>query len=302
MPHELPDGTSRATFLADEATRRRLVAFVRGRVPSQDAEDVVQAVLCDALASDVAPDDPGDLARWLAGVARHKAADLHRERARRPGAEAAEVDAIAVPPPDHEARSLLRAVVAGAARDARGAQALEWAVREADGERLDHMAQEASLEPAAVRQRVSRLRRVLRRRWLRQLLLVAAAMTAILATRAAFVHQVAAPIVAEPTGRDGEIFAAFQGEWRVESVEPADVRAAGLLGVRVHGSRVSFVSPVKEVERGFRIEHVSGGRCTLRIDDGHGGVVRAEASFDGPDRVLLRSDDPSWRGAAVLAR
>jgi hypothetical protein len=46
---------------------------------------------------------------------------------------------------------------------------LEWMLREADGDKLEHIAEEAKLPAPRVRQRVSRLRRYLRRRWAAQL-------------------------------------------------------------------------------------------------------------------------------------
>jgi hypothetical protein len=51
---------------------------------------------------------------------------------------------------------------------ARGAETMGWLAREAAGERLDELAREASLPAATVRQRVSRMRRWLRKRWLHE--------------------------------------------------------------------------------------------------------------------------------------
>src|SRR5215467_12922982 len=122
-----PSAVTRA-LLAGNATRRRLSAIVRRRVPSQDADDVVQSVLCDALAAEQVPVDPDELARWLAGVARHKVADHHRRAARvalesgsarlgdHPSPSAAELPSRPAP---FEARALLRVVGADFGGDPR---------------------------------------------------------------------------------------------------------------------------------------------------------------------------------------
>jgi hypothetical protein len=173
------------------------------------------------------------------------------------------------------------------------------------------MAEEAALDPAAVRQRVSRFRRLLRKKWLREALLVAAAMGALLVVRAALVPDGAAPIVAEAEGGpDAELAATLQGAWRIERIQP-DAGAGGtpqaalaakVVEVRVSGDRVIFASPVKNAERGFRVTSLGGGRFALTIVDGRGGEVRASGAFDGPDRLVLESRDATWNGRVVLAR
>ncbi|WP_438021521.1 sigma factor [Sorangium sp. So ce315] len=167
--------------LADPGTRRALEEFVRRRVPGGEVDDVVQTVLCDALASPSRPADPAELRRWLLGIARHKVADHHRRSSRE---TAAELPDLPVGPPPIEARELARWAEeqAAATRDAR--QTLAWMAREGEGEKLESIAAEEQVPAARVRQRVSRMRRWMRERWLAELAAVAAlALLAIVVVR-----------------------------------------------------------------------------------------------------------------------
>jgi DNA-directed RNA polymerase specialized sigma24 family protein len=152
--------------LGDPALRRSLEDFVRRRVPAADVDDVVQTVLCDALAAEGRPRDPGELRRWLLGIARHKVADLHRRAHREPPAELPDLEAN---PPPVEARDLLRWAdqQAGSTRDAK--QTLDWMTREGDGEKLESIAASEQVPAARVRQRVSRMRRWMKERWAAEL-------------------------------------------------------------------------------------------------------------------------------------
>jgi hypothetical protein len=58
--------------------RAWLSSIIRRRVPSSDVDDVVQAVLCDALASHLIPIDEREISRWICGIAKNKVADFHR--------------------------------------------------------------------------------------------------------------------------------------------------------------------------------------------------------------------------------
>ncbi|MGK3994183.1 sigma factor [Sorangium sp. So ce1024] len=157
--------------LADPGTRRALEEFVRRRVPGGEVDDVVQTVLCDALAAPSRPADPTELRRWLLGIARHKVADHHRRSSRE---TAAELPDLPVGPPPIEARELARWAEeqAAATRDAR--QTLSWMAREGEGEKLESIAADEHVPAARVRQRVSRMRRWMRERWLAELAAVAA--------------------------------------------------------------------------------------------------------------------------------
>jgi DNA-directed RNA polymerase specialized sigma24 family protein len=156
--------------LGDPETRRFLVELVRKRVPPADVEDVVQTVLLEALASEGRPTDPTEIRRWLTGVARHKAADVHRRAGREPVAEP--VDQEALPPP-LEARALATWAEEQAASVRDAGETLRWMAREGEGEKLETIASEENVPAARVRQRVSRMRRWMKERWLAELALVA---------------------------------------------------------------------------------------------------------------------------------
>lgn len=149
--------------LAGEPLHRELRSMVRRRVPASEVEDVVQSVLCDALAAQRVPPDPADIPRWVMAIARHKVADVHRRSNREEPTDVVE----AVAPRDpHEERDLLRAVIDSVRQESAKGAALRWAVREYGGDRLSDIADEERLPRELVRQRVSRLRRELRARWL----------------------------------------------------------------------------------------------------------------------------------------
>jgi DNA-directed RNA polymerase specialized sigma24 family protein len=156
--------------LGDPALRRSLTDFVRRRVPASDVDDVVQTVLCDALAAPARPTDPAELRRWLLGIARHKVVDLHRRAHREPPAELPDLEASPAP---IEARELVTWAEkeAGASTDAQ--RTLAWMAREGEGEKLEAIAAEEQVPAARVRQRVSRMRRWMKERWAAELAAVA---------------------------------------------------------------------------------------------------------------------------------
>ncbi len=175
------DPTPLANVLADPSTRRALEDFVRRRVPAPDVEDVVQTVLCDALAAEGRPERPEEVRRWLIGIARHKVADLHRRGSRE---QASELPELPAPPPPIEARELARWAEEQAASTRDAKQTLAWMAREGEGEKLESIAAEEQVPAARVRQRVSRMRRWMKERWLAELAAVAAlAIAALLLSR-----------------------------------------------------------------------------------------------------------------------
>jgi RNA polymerase sigma factor (sigma-70 family) len=192
------DAPARKSALADVEIRRFLTDFVKKRVPASDVDDVVQIVLCDALAAASPPEEREELRKWLIGIARHKVADFHRRTSREVIVETAEPEVPAAPidgpaggSPDLspyesiEARSMVRWAEEQAASTREAKQTLDWMAREGEGEKLETIAAEAHLPAARVRQRVSRLRRWMKERWLAELAAVAAlALLALLLWRA----------------------------------------------------------------------------------------------------------------------
>lgn len=162
-------------LLAEPAMRRVLVEFVRKRVPASDVEDVVQTVLVEALAAAASPQEESELRRWVLGIARHKIVDHHRRASRE---SAAEIPELPVGPPPVEEQALVRWAEeqAGASRDAKST--LEWMAREGEGEKLEAIAEEEKVPAARVRQRVSRMRRWMKERWLAELAAAAALVVA----------------------------------------------------------------------------------------------------------------------------
>lgn len=153
----------RSTRLGDPALREALLRYAQRRVPAGEAEDLVQNTLTEALSSSSAPEDPGELYRWVHGIARHKVADSYRRRARSLPLDDAEPS---THDPEPEARELGQWIERELpkTRDARAT--LDWLLREEDGERLDEIARDVALPAPRVRQRVSRLRRHFHERWL----------------------------------------------------------------------------------------------------------------------------------------
>jgi DNA-directed RNA polymerase specialized sigma24 family protein len=178
MSQEMPSEPQprRLDALADPALRKSVLDFVRRRVPASDVDDVVQTVFCDALAAPSRPREPDELKRWLLGVAKHKVADRHRRALREPPAELPEIE---TGPAPIETREMVRWAEeqAGETRDAK--KILDWMAREGEGEKLEAIAADERVPAARVRQRVSRMRRVMKERWAAEL--AAVAMLAILA-------------------------------------------------------------------------------------------------------------------------
>lgn len=164
--------------LGDASLRRSIESFVRRRVAAKDVDDVVQTVLCDALAAPSMPRDPKELRLWLIGIARHKVADMHRRGRREPPAELPEIEALPAP---LEARELAAWAERQAGQERDAQKTLDWMAREGDGEKLEAIAAEERLPAARVRQRVSRMRRWMKERWRAELAAATAIVVALIA-------------------------------------------------------------------------------------------------------------------------
>ncbi|MDI1474987.1 sigma-70 family RNA polymerase sigma factor [Polyangium sp. y55x31] len=160
-----------AESLADPELRRFLLDFVRRRVSPADADDIVQTVLCEALTAKNRPGDGAELRKYLLGIARHKVADAHRRTAREEVRDPPEL--VASPPPVEE-EALMRWAERQAPATEEAKKTLAWMAREGEGEKLESIAEEEQVPAARVRQRVSRMRRWMKERWLAELAAVAA--------------------------------------------------------------------------------------------------------------------------------
>lgn len=170
----------RKTLLSDKGLISALGAHVRTRVPAADADDVVQSVLADALASDGAPDDAEALRKWLFGVARNKIADFYRRNRRE---QPAEIEDDAAPSSGKaSAKDLLEWAEGELPPGSDAKRTFEWMLREGDGEKLESIAEAEKVPAPRVRKRVSRMREHFRTRWAAYVAgLVAAGLAAIIA-------------------------------------------------------------------------------------------------------------------------
>ncbi len=180
MPASAESRTHR--FLGAAETRRFLRDYCRKRVGESDVDDIVQTVLVEALASDRVPEEESEMRRWLVGVARHKIADLHRRGGREQPTELPDIETA---PPPVEERELARWAEEQATSNREAQKTLQWMAREGEGDKLEHIAEEEQVPAARVRQRVSRMRRFMKERWLAELAAVAAlAILAVIVWRA----------------------------------------------------------------------------------------------------------------------
>ncbi len=173
MPADSAPLLDRRARLAAPALRRDLTAVVRRRVRGDEADDVVQATFADVLSAAEVPDDAEEFRRFVFGVARNKVFDHFRRRQRDDaGRDPRSEDAQELSEPELplSARDLLR-WAEGKLPDSESKHTLEWMLREGDGEKLEQIAREAQLPAPRVRQRVSRLRKLLRESWAAELLL-----------------------------------------------------------------------------------------------------------------------------------
>ncbi len=158
-------------ILAEPAMRRVLEDFVRKRVSTSDVDDIVQTVLMEALAAPSRPQEESELRRWLLGIARHKVVDHHRRASRE---TVAEIPDLPVGPPPVEEQSLVQWAEKQAGESDDAKSTLEWMAREGEGEKLEAIAAEEKVPAARIRQRVSRMRRWMKERWLAELAAAAA--------------------------------------------------------------------------------------------------------------------------------
>lgn len=267
-------------YIQSPTTRASLHAYVRRRGLADSAEDLVQTVLCDALTASAVPERNSELPRFVTGIARNKVIDEQRRRARWKRGELPEDTAT---PTSEEARDLLRRIAKDVV-EPEERRALAWLVREHQGDSLYLLALEQSLEPSALRQRICRLRKSLRARYLGPLLLL-------LGVAAGYIG---APERAAPASTRLEAFAPYSGEWRVVSVTPERYR--GLAEhVRIEGRRVLIFGPSETLGREIFVERLVGDQVTVRS-----GSARWAGRLERLSDTSLRLTTP--RGSVTLVR
>ena len=150
-------------ILGDPRLRRDLARSVGRRVHAFDVDDVVQTTLAEALGAKALPSGPEDVRRFVFAIARQKVADVHRRRGREARCVWPDAEAHA-PAPSNDVKRWLERTLPASPEVRR---TFDWILREAEGETLAEIAANDHVSPAMVRQRVSRLRRWLRARWLK---------------------------------------------------------------------------------------------------------------------------------------
>ena len=97
---ELINSLSNSVASATNRERRRLLGFIRARVPSDvDAEDLLQDAFCDFVEAYAAMKPIGHVGAWMMQVAKNRIADLFRSRATKPSQDLAAI-ADLLPSPD----------------------------------------------------------------------------------------------------------------------------------------------------------------------------------------------------------
>jgi DNA-directed RNA polymerase specialized sigma24 family protein len=298
------------SLLSAPATRRLLVRYVSRRVPACDVDDVVQATLCDALASGRAPGQPRDLQRWLLSIARFKVVDAHRAAKRAIPADPAEVPAQPAP---IEARSLFRWAEQQLPEDGTARTTLRWMLREAEGDKLEAIAADEALPAERVRQRVSRLRRWMRERWMAEIALVAALAIAGVAwlARSRGSYEIILPELdggAAPAGTAPE--ERLLGTWKLVSFKPAAPLSAGrkaladrlapTLAVSFDGRVLHATAGGGSLDRGYATTVAAGGKLEA-IEIVGGRPVEATYAWDG-DELVLTVPGGQWAGVARFRR
>jgi DNA-directed RNA polymerase specialized sigma24 family protein len=268
-------------YVAQPSTRSCLHAYVRRRGFCEDADDLVQTVLCDALAVQAVPVEASDLPRWITGIASKKVADERRRRARWKQADLPERGINMHP----EVADLLRRIDADLILPEQR-RSLGWLLQEHAGDSLFEIAREHAIRPETLRQRICRLRRHLRAHHVGPLLLA-------LGIGVAAASFDGATTVSSPSADTTERFTAYEGSWRVVDVAPSKYLALRLR-VNVRGGTARVEGPTGILERELAID-ASGDRVTLRAGDA---MWEAQLiPLDG-DHVRLKTA----RGFAVLER
>lgn len=301
--------------------RRNLTAMLERRLPREDVDDVAQTVLCDALEAERVPADPVELRKWLAGIARHKVADFHRARARTSARTDRLDDEGAIepesPPAPIEAREVLANVI-GETKSDRDRETLGWLVREHAGDRLADIAKEAGLPSPVVRQRVSRLRRALRKRWA-----AALAFVFVLGGIAGGAYSLAdgepngISIAPDPSAASPPVVAAapspLDGTWRVERIDPTMKLAPAqkelldselpTIRVKVQGARIEITAHLGALSLTAKdLSQAKDGTLTATVVAPNGVQERVAIQRLGEARLKLTVQNPRFGGTAILVR
>jgi DNA-directed RNA polymerase specialized sigma24 family protein len=268
-------------YVAKPTTRTSLRAYVRRRGFFDDADDLVQTVLCDALAVQAVPAEPADLPRWITGIASRKVADERRRRARWKQEELPDFGAATHP----EHADLLKRIDADLSEPEQRSS-LGYLLSEHAGHSLLEIAREQALRPDTLRQRICRLRRHLRAIHLLPLLLVLG--LGGMALPRYLAHTVA------PSVETAVELAGYQGRWRVLSAAP-HASVAVQLQVVVSEGNARIINPTGLIERELQVETLGRNRLRLRA-----GSLLWEVTLSSVDSSHITLSGP--RGFVELER
>ena len=238
-------------YVAHPATRSSLRAYVRRRGFLDDADDLVQTVLCDALAVQAVPAEVADLPRFVTGIARRKVADERRRRARWKHADLPELGVSMAP----EATDLLSHIDTELTEPEQR-RSLDWLLREHAGDSLLEIAREHALRPETLRQRICRLRRHLRAVYVWPLALL-------LGLGAAVASFGRGPTARVPSDENAHALATYEGTWRVVDWAPRQYPAQGL-SVVIQQQTARVQNSTGSLERDLEVQFQSEQRVTLR--------------------------------------
>jgi len=255
--------------IGDPSLRRGLEKMIRARVPSSEVDDIVQATLTDALASQSVPEDREEVRRWVFGIARHKVADFYRRNGRERPGNLPDIHAPAAP---HGAEDLLRWVEKEMPDDSQGKETLDWMLREGEGDKLEHIAEEDDVPAPRVRQRVSRWRKQLRERWAAELAAVAAILVVIGAAAYVWRH------------RTQDIVGVGPDNSSVPSVQSARLRAAELRNESLQRcERKEWVPCLQGLDEAARLDPAGDQReDVVRARQGASDAMRAPQIDSAP--------------------
>jgi RNA polymerase sigma-70 factor (ECF subfamily) len=292
----------------DATVRRRVWSALRVRVGAAAAEDVSQAVYCEALCSATAPDDPAEIPLWILGIARHRAVDFFRRAPREVPSEDVHSRAPA-PASPIEAHDLAHRVASRC--DEEQKKTLGWMLLEQEGVPLQDIAREQGLSPSAVRGRVYRLRRLLRREFgamLAALLVAVGVGAGARALRSAEAPRVEAGAAGLPAWATGpfEIVDVTLPDGTDDAVRVLVSGEAKGARVSMRPGRLEVWTPtgsfVRKLAPAPVIRERDGDREDLVLDigDAQDNPQRVTLTRDALGRIIARSSEGKLRGTLVL--
>jgi DNA-directed RNA polymerase specialized sigma24 family protein len=246
----------------------------------QDPEDVVQQAICDALAVEAVPAEREEIPKWFFSIVHRRVVDRFRRQWRAQAVELSEVPCHI----DPEGRDLLQRLDRDLTDDARR-RTLGWLLREHAGESLKDIADELALDAAALRQRICRLRRELRAKYL------AALSVLLLFWVGADAYW---PVSRDPTAVSQVATSVYDGDYVLVDATKNDVNALGLrINVRAGTARVSDRTGV--LRGTLQVNATGADTLTLRSGPSYWDVTVIQ--LDGT-RLQLRGN----RGFITLQR